>query len=74
MSDEEIKEKIKEIIDNPGDALEKGVKMGWKTVKNVGKETKDTVKKKLKEIEKEEKENYDAKYQSTRMVSDKGMK
>jgi predicted house-cleaning noncanonical NTP pyrophosphatase (MazG superfamily) len=69
MSDEEIKDKIKEIIDNPGTAIEKGVK----TVIDFGKELTDTMTEKIKEKEKRGKRNYDE-HQNTLMMSDKGTK
>jgi len=40
---EEKKEKIKEVLDEPGKAIEKGVKKGWGIFKKFGKEVKDTV-------------------------------
>jgi len=56
-------EKIINVVDNPGIALEKGVKKGL-----------DALTKKLKEEEEEEKENYDQKYETTRMVIQKNVK
>ena len=41
--DEEKNKKVKEVLDDPGIALEKGVKKGWGIFKKFGKEAKDTV-------------------------------
>ena len=40
MSDEETKGKIKEVIENPGVSIEKGVKKGLDTIKDFGKNEK----------------------------------
>lgn len=40
MSKKAMKRKIKKIVDNPGVAIEKGVKKGVKTVKGLGKNEK----------------------------------
>ena len=52
MNNEEIKGKIKKVVENPGVSIEKGVKKGWETAKDFGKEVKDTVTKKIKKEEK----------------------
>jgi len=69
MSAEEIKDKIKEVIDNPGTAIEKGVK----TVIDFGKELTDTVTEKIKEKEKRGKRKYDE-HPTTLMMSERGTK
>jgi len=40
MNNEEIKGKIKKVVENPGVSIEKGVKKGWETVKDFGKNEK----------------------------------
>ena len=72
MKDEELKEKIKEIVDNPGVTIEKGVKKGFNTVMELGKEVTDTVTTKIKQKEKR-KGSHDE-YQNTLMMSDKVIK
>ena len=69
MRDEEIKDKIKEVIDNPGNSIEKGMK----TLIDFGKEMTDTVTKKIKEKEKRGKSNYDE-HPTTLMMYEKGTK
>ena len=44
----EKKKKVKEALDEPGIAIEKGVKKGWGAVKKFGKEVKDKVTKEKK--------------------------
>jgi hypothetical protein len=44
MNEEEMKEKIKNFVDDPGVGIEKGVKKGWESVKDFGKN------KKIKEV------------------------
>jgi hypothetical protein len=41
--DKEKKAKVKKALDDPGIALEKGVKKSWGIFKKFGKEVKDTV-------------------------------
>jgi len=72
MKDEELKEKIKEIVDNPGVSLEKGVKKGLDTVLELGKEVTDTVSTKIKQKEKR-KGSHDEP-QNTLMMSEKVIK
>jgi len=49
---EEKKEKVKEALDEPGKAIEKGVKKGWGAVKKFGKEVKDKITKEKEEEKK----------------------
>jgi len=49
---EEKKDKVKEVLDEPGIAIEKGVKKGWGVIKKFGKEVKNAVIKEKKEEEK----------------------
>jgi len=72
MKDEELKEKIKEIVDNPGVSLEKGVKKGFGTVLELGKDVTDTVTTKIKQ--KEKRKGSHEEHQNTLMMSDKVMK
>ncbi len=72
MKDEELKGKIKEIMDNPGVTLEKGVKKGLDTVLELGKEMTDNVATKIKE--KEKRKGSQDEQQSTLMMSNKVMK
>jgi hypothetical protein len=41
--DEEKNKKVKEVIDEPGKSIEKGVKKGWGVIKKFGKEVKDKI-------------------------------
>ena len=41
--DEEKNTKVKEALDEPGKAIEKGVKKGWGVFKKFGKEVKDKI-------------------------------
>jgi len=72
MKDEELKEKVKEIVDNPGVTIEKGVKKGLDTVMELGKEVTDTMTTKIKQKEKR-KGSHDE-HQNTLMMSDKVIK
>jgi hypothetical protein len=48
MSDEEIIGKIKKGAEKSEDAIEKGAKKGWESVKDFGKDVKDSVTKMVK--------------------------
>jgi len=74
VTDKEIKGKIKEIVDNPGNAIEIGLKKSWDNTKNFGKDIKNTITKKVKEKEERVEENYEHKRPRTLMMSQKGMK
>jgi hypothetical protein len=50
--DEEKNKKVKEVIDEPGIAIEKGVKKGWSVFKKFGKDVKDKVTKEKEEEKK----------------------
>jgi hypothetical protein len=50
--DEEKKDKVKEVLDEPGIALEQTVKKGWGAVKKLGKDVKDKIIKEKKEEKK----------------------
>jgi hypothetical protein len=48
MSDEDLKRKFKKVVDEPAESLENGVKKGWASVKDFGKDVKDSVEKQIK--------------------------
>ncbi len=50
--DEEKNKKVKEVIDEPGIALEKTVKKSWGAFKKLGKDVKDKITKEKKEEKK----------------------
>ena len=42
MIDENMKGKIKKVVDNPVENIEKGAKKGWEAVKDFGEDVKDS--------------------------------